>query len=117
MKNFLSIIAFAFIIALGSQTLQAQSLSKDTSRPEAKAKIELAKLNQTLEFTKEQERTLFRAMVQKEVNYSRYVEGENITKAEAATNKAKYDKILDDAMRKTLTDAQYSKWAAMNKPK
>ncbi len=115
MKKFLSVVAFAFIIALGGQTMQAQSLSQDGSRPEAIAKTQLAELNKSLDFTADQERTLFRAFVQKEVNYKRYVNNAKISEVDAKANKAKYDAAFDHAMRKTLTDAQYSKWAAMNK--
>ena len=115
MKNFLSVVAFAFIIALGGQTTQAQSLSQDSSRPESIAKIQLAELNKSLEFTADQERSLFRAFVQKEVNYNRYVNNTGISPVDAKANKAKYDAAFDEAMRRTLTDAQYSKWAAMKK--
>lgn len=115
MKKFLSIVAFAFIIALGGQTMQAQSLSQDNSRPEAIAKMQLAELNKSLDFTADQERTLFRAFVQKEVNYKRYVNNSKISPVDAKANKAKYDAAFDQAMRKTLTDAQYSKWASMKK--
>lgn len=115
MKKFLSVVAFAFIIALGGQSMQAQSLSQDNSRPEAKAKIQLAELNKSLDFTADQERSLFRAFVQKEVNYNRYVNADGVTPEEAKKNKAKYDAAFDAAMRRTLTDAQYAKWAAMKK--
>lgn len=115
MKKFLSIIAFAFIIALGGQTMQAQSLSQNNSRPEAIAKMQLAELDKSLDFTADQERTLFRAFVQKEVNYKRYVNNAKISPVDAKANKAKYDAAFDEAMRKTLTEAQYSKWAAMQK--
>jgi len=113
MKKILSVIAFAFIIALGGQKMQAQSLSQDVSRPEAKAKMQLAELNKSLDFTAEQERTLFRAFVQKEVNYSRYVNNAKISEVDAKANKAKYDEAFNQAMAKTLTDAQFAKWKAM----
>ena len=113
MKKFLSVIAFAFIIALGGQTMQAQSLSQDSSRPEALAKVQLAELNKSLDFTADQERTLFRAFVQKEVNYNRYVNNDKISDVDAKANKAKYDLAFDEAMKKALTAAQYAKWKAM----
>lgn len=115
MKKFLSVVAFAFIIALGGQTMQAQSLSQNNSRPEAIAKTQVAELSKSLDFTADQERTLFRAFVQKEVNYKRYVNNAKISKIDAKANKAKYDAAFDQAMRKALTDAQYSKWTAMQK--
>ncbi len=113
MKKFLSVVAFAFIIALGGQTMQAQSLSQNGNRPEAVAKIQLAELDKSLDFTAEQERSLFRALVQKEVNYKRYVNSAETSPEDAKANKAKYDTAFDQAMREVLTDGQYSKWKAM----
>ncbi|EDM43614.1 hypothetical protein SCB49_08488 [unidentified eubacterium SCB49] len=114
MKKFLSVIAFAFIFALGSQSVNAQSLSQNGNRPEAIAKIQLAELDKSLDFTADQERTLFRAFVQKEVNYKRYVNNDKVSAVDAKANKAKYDAAFDQAMRKALTDGQYAKWKAMD---
>ena len=113
MKKFLSVVAFAFIIALGSQTMQAQSLSQDSSRPEVIAKTQLAKLTESLDITADQERTLFRAFVQKEVNYNRYVNSGKFSAEKSKSNAAKYDVALDEALRKTLTEAQYTKWISL----
>ena len=115
MKKFLSIAAFAFVMVLGSQSLQAQSLSQDNSRPEAIAKMQIAELDKSLDFTADQERALFRAFVQKEVNYKRYVNKEGISEVDAKANRAKYENAFDQAMRAALTDAQYSKWKSLKK--
>lgn len=113
MKNLLSIFAIAAFFFMGSSEINAQSLSTSADRPEAIAKTKIAKLDQSLDLNDTQERTLFRAFVQKEVNYSRYVNNPKIDEVSAKANKAKYDNALDEAMKKTLTEAQYKKWLSI----
>lgn len=113
MKNLLTVFAFAFVMLLGVQNTSAQSLSEDANRPEAVAKAEVAKLTTALDLTGDQGRAIFRALVAKEVNYKKHVEGKDANNAEVIANKKKFDVSLQDAMKKNLTEAQYTKWVAM----
>lgn len=113
MKNLLSILAITAFLFIGNQDVNAQTLTSNNDRPEAIAKTKIADLDKSLDLTDTQERTLFRAFVQREVNYSRYVNNPEIDAVSAKANKAKYDNAFDAAMKKTLTEAQYSKWVSM----
>ena len=110
MKNLLSIIAFAFVMMLSVQSISAQSLSQDQDSPEAVAKQKVSDLSNQLDLTGDQQRTLYRAFVAKEVNYSKHVTGKDATSADVIANKNKFDETFMTSMKKTLTDEQYKKW-------
>lgn len=110
MKNLFTIIAFAATMLFGIQNISAQSLSVDKNRPEVIAKAETAELTETLNLNGEQSRTIFRALVAKEINYQKHIEGKDATDANVIANKKKFDSSLDDIMKKTLTEVQYAKW-------
>ncbi|MBG42673.1 MAG: hypothetical protein CL530_01775 [Aequorivita sp.] len=99
---------------LGVQTTSAQQLSQDKSRPEVIAKTETAKLTEALNLSGDQSRTVFRALVAKEVSYQKNVDGKDLKDAAVATEKKKIDAQLKDAMKKTLNDEQYAQWVKMN---
>ena len=109
MKNLLTIGAIAFIFAIGTQSLQAQSLSTDRNRPEEIAKVKLADLDKSLNLTDEQERSLFRALVQNEVNHSRYA-SDKVSPEKKKSNSIKFNAQLDDSAKKILSDEQYKRW-------
>ncbi len=115
MKKFITGIALACFVLLGMNTMTAQSLSQDAQRPEAIAKQKVADISEDLGLSGEQQRTLFRAYVQKEVNYSKHVTGKDLKSAAVIAEKKKHDDQLDAAVKKVLTPAQYKKWQGMKK--
>ena len=112
MRNLLTVFAFAATMLFGIQTASAQQLSEDSTRPEVIAKTETAKLTETLDLTGDQSRTIFRALVAKEVAYRK----NNLTTDTNSNSveKKQIDNQLKDAMKKTLTAEQYAKWVKMN---
>jgi len=114
MKNLLTVFAFAVTLLLGVQTSSAQQLSQDKSRPEVIAKAETAKLTEALDLTGDQGRTIFRALVAKEVGYQKNVDGKDANSTSVVAEKKKLDDQLKDSMKKTLTAEQYAKWLKMN---
>jgi len=110
MKKLLSLIAFAFVMMLSVQTITAQSLSEDQTRPEVVAKAQVAELTQQLGLTGDQSRTLYRAFVTKEVNYGKLVNGKDINNSQVASDKKKTDDVFMQAMKKTLNEKQYAEW-------
>lgn len=114
MKKLIAVFAFAVTMLLGVQTTSAQQLSQDKSRPEVIAKAETAKLTESLNLNGEQSRTVFRALVAKEVGYQKNVDGKDAKDTSVAAEKKRLDEQLKEAMKKTLTDEQYAKWLKMN---
>lgn len=115
MKKFITGIALACFVVLGMNSVTAQSLSQDTQRPEAIAKQKVADISNELGLTGDQQRSLFRAYVQKEVNYSKHVTGKDQKNAAVIAEKKKHDDQLAMAVKKILTPEQYKKWLAMQK--
>jgi hypothetical protein len=115
MKNLLTVIAFAFVMVLGVQNTSAQNLTQDQDRPEVVAKTQTAELTETLGLTGDQSRSVFRALVANEVNYRKHVQGKDLSNPTVAADKKKFDDVLKTTMQKTLTEAQYKKWLAMQK--
>ena len=110
MKKLVSLIAFAFVMMLSVQTISAQSLSEDQTRPEVVAKAQVADLTTQLGLSGDQSRTLYRAFVTKEVNYTKLVNGKDINNTQVAADKKKTDDVFMKAMKTTLTEEQYTKW-------
>ncbi|QQX77223.1 MULTISPECIES: hypothetical protein [Aequorivita] len=112
MRNLLTVFAFAATMLFGIQNASAQELSQDNTRPEVIAKTETAKLTETLDLTGDQSRTIFRALVAKEVAYRK----NNLTTDTNSNSaeKKQIDNQLKDAMKKTLTAEQYAKWLKIN---
>ena len=110
MKNLLSIIAFAFVMMLSVQSISAQSLSEDQTRPEIVAKAQVSQLQKQLNLTGDQTRTLYRAFVVKEVDYREKVNGKDVNNSQVAADKKKIDTDFTDAMKATLTVDQYTDW-------
>ena len=108
MKNLFSIIAFAFVIMLSVQNVSAQSISQNQDRPEVIAKTQILNLSNQLELTGEQNRTLFRALVTKEVSLRKSGLAEN--KATMTVDKKKANEVFFSQMKKTLTPEQFKKW-------
>ncbi len=110
MKNLLTVFAFAVTMLIGVQSTSAQQLSQDQNRPEVIAKAETAKLTDALDLNGDQGRTIFRALVAKEVGYRK----NNINDSSANAEKSKIDNQLKSVMKKTLTESQYAKWLEMD---
>lgn len=113
MKNFVKVIAFVFVMVLGANSAIAQSLSQDEDRPEVIAKKQTEQLVEKLGLSGDQQRTIFRGLVSKEINYKKMVNGQDISDPTVAANKKKVDAALDAIMKKTLTAEQYKSWLAL----
>jgi hypothetical protein len=113
MKNIISVIALAFTMLLGINTAGAQTLTQDQDRPEVIAKAKAAELNDILKLNDDQQRAVFRALVANEVGYRKNIVGQDQSSATVIAEKQKYDSVLKDAMKKTLTPEQYQKWLSL----
>jgi len=114
MKSIISIIAIAFALMFNSNNATAQSLSQDQARPEVVAKTQVSQMSEKLDLNGDQQRSIFRTLVTKEMNYKKLVNGNDLNDPTVKANKQKIDAEFDNAMKKTLTDAQYKKWLKMN---
>jgi hypothetical protein len=110
MKNLLSIVAFAFVIMLGTQNVSAQNLSQKQDRPEVAAKAQLHELTNLLNLTGDQGRTIYRSLVSREVNYRKSVEANGDKSPQTTSDKKKTDAEFDATMKKVLKQEQYNTW-------
>jgi hypothetical protein len=113
MKKILTVIIPVFILMLGVNTVGAQTLTQDQNRPEVIAKAKAVDLKETLNLNGDQQRAVFRALVANEVNYKKNILGKDQTNTAVIANKQKNDKVLNAAMKKTLTSEQYKKWLSL----
>ena len=113
MKNLIKTLAFAFIVMLGISTSSAQGITQDTNRPEVIAKKKASELSEVLDLNGDQSRSVFRALVSKEVGYKKQVVGKDANSAAVVSEKKKIDTTLKASMKKTLTPEQYKKWLAL----
>lgn len=114
MNKIVKIALFSFAMILGMNTLQAQTLKVDNTSPEVIAKTKTAELNSTLGLTGTQQRAVYRAMVVKENNYKKYINGKDISSPDVKAAVKKHDEVFDAAMKKALTPEQYKKWKSLN---
>ncbi len=77
MKNIFSLVVLASFILFSSQSISAQSLKQNQDRPEVVANNELQILTNELDLNDIQRRTLFRALVTKEVSFRKSELDEN----------------------------------------
>ncbi len=110
MKNLLTLLAFTATLFFGIQSTSAQSLSQDQNRPEVIAKAEASKMTDELGMDGDQSRAAFRALVTKEVNYQKHVNGKDLSDPAVKAEKEKIDETLKGTMGKILTDEQFAKW-------
>ncbi|MFK5983196.1 MAG: hypothetical protein QM499_09800 [Flavobacteriaceae bacterium] len=110
MKNLLSIITFAFVMMLSTQNVSAQNLSQNQERPEVAAKAELHDLTNQLNLTGDQGRTLYRALVTKEVSYRKSAEANGEKSPQLTSDMKKADAVFYAEMKKVLKDDQFKKW-------
>lgn len=115
MKNLLSVLAISCIMLLGMGNVTAQELSQNQDRPEVIAKTMVAELSPKLDLNDDQQRALFRAYTAHQSNYKKHVTGKDISNAQVQADKKKFDAVLQDAVKKSLTDAQYKKWLSLQK--
>jgi len=114
MKNLFSLVAFVIIMLLSVQNVSAQNISQNQDRPEVIAKTQLLNLSNQLALTGDQSRTLFRALVTKEVSIRKSKLDEN--KTTMVIDKKKADELFYVEMKKTLTAQQFTKWeSSLNK--
>jgi len=113
MKNLFNIIAFSFVMLLGMGSMNAQSLKQDQNTPEVIAKTKTAKLSDALSLNGDQQRAVYRALVVKENNYAKDVNGKDSQSASVIANKKKHDEVFETSMKKTLTEEQYKKWQSL----
>jgi len=113
MKNIFKVITVSLVMLLGMGTMNAQGLKQNKDKPEVIAKAETAELSNELSLNGDQQRAVFRALVSKESNYKKQVNGKDMRNATVRASKQKIDQTLEAAMKKTLTADQYTKWLAM----
>ena len=108
MKNIFSLVVIASFILFSSQSIYAQSLKQNQDRPEVEANNELQILTNELDLNDIQRRTLFRALVTKEVSFRKSELDKN--KATMTTDQKKANDDFDSQMKKALDPEQYKKW-------
>ena len=108
MKNIFSLVVLASFILFSLQSISAQSLKQSQDRPEVIANNELQILTNELDLNDIQRRTLFRALVTKEVSFRKSELDEN--KATMETDQKKANDDFDSQMKRTLDPEQYKKW-------
>lgn len=110
MKNILTILAFSASMFFGIQSASAQSLTQDQNRPEVIAKTETHTMTEKYGLNGDQTRAIFRALVNKEVDYQKHVNGKDISSAAVKAEKSKIDNKLREELKKILTPEQYAQW-------
>ena len=113
MKNLIIMFAFSIVMMFGTPHSIAQSLTINKDRPEVIAKTKTANLSEKLQLSGDQQRTVFRALVTKEVNYKKHIDGKDISDIKVSNDKNKFDDALTASMKKTLTAAQFKQWKEM----
>lgn len=113
MKNLIIMFAFSIVMMFGTPHSIAQSLTINNDRPEVIAKTKTANLSEKLQLSGDQQRTVFRALVAKEVNYKKHIDGKDISDIKVSNDKNKFDDALTASMKKTLTAAQFKQWKEM----
>ena len=108
MKNIFSLFVLASFILFSSQSISAQSLKQNQDRPEVEANNKLQILTNELDLKDIQRRTLFRALVTKEVSFRKSELDKN--KATMTTDQKKANDDFDSQMKKALDPEQYKKW-------
>ena len=113
MKNLFKVLTVSLVMLLGMGTMNAQGLKQNQNKPEVIAKVQTAELSKELSLNGDQQRAVFRALVSKESNYKKQVNGKDMKNAAVKASKQKIDQTLEAAMKKTLTADQFKKWLAM----
>lgn len=113
MKNLLSVLAISCVMLFGMGNVTAQDLTQNQDRPEVIAKTKVADLSPKLDLTGEQQRSLFRAYTAYESNFKKHVAGKNISDPTVQANKKKFDDVLKDAVKSSLTADQFKKWLSL----
>jgi hypothetical protein len=98
---------------LGVDSAFAQDLAQDANRPEVIAKTKTADLSETLQLNGDQQRSVFRALVAKEVSYKKNISGKNPSDIQVIVDKKKIDDVLMTSMKNTLTAEQFEKWKTL----
>ncbi len=107
MKKLITLGFFAMALLFSTQSIVAQERVEDV------AKMQVAKLNDAVQLTGDQQRTLFRVFVAKESGYAKQVKGKDLNNADVAQAKAQIDAAFDKDLKATLTPEQYNKYKEM----
>lgn len=115
MKNLITLFAFSLFMLFNTNSAFGQRLTQSADRPEVIAKTETANLNEKLQLNGDQQRSVFRALVAKEVNYRKHIDGKDLSDVKVSADKKKFDDVLMTSMKKTLTPEQFKQWKALPK--
>ena len=110
MKRIFKLALLTLVLGLFSQTMNGQTFTASGDKPDEMAKAELSQLDKDLNLSDEQERTLFRAIVKREVEYRKSVKGKDPNNPNVAHVARKLEENFNNSMKETLTDKQYKKW-------
>ena len=110
MKRIFKLAVLTLTLGLFSHAMNGQTLTESGNKPDAVAKAELAQLDKELNLSDEQERTLFRAIVKREVEYRKSVKGKDPNNPNVAHVSKKLEENFNTSMKETLTEKQYKKW-------
>lgn len=113
MKRFFQLVLLVVAFGFASQGAQAQTLTESPDKPDVVAKAEVAKLTKTLNLSDAQQRTLFRVLLAKEVNYRKNVKGKDPNNPNVSHSIKKIQENLVNGMKETLTEEQFAKWKSM----
>lgn len=107
MKKIITLGLFAIVLLFSTQSAVAQERVEDI------AKMQVSKLNDAVQLTGDQQRTLFRVFVAKESGYAKQVKGKDLNNADVAQAKAQIDATFEKDLKAALTAEQYNKYKEM----
>ncbi len=107
MKKIITLGFFAIVMLFSTYEITAQERVEDI------AKMQVAKLNDAVQLTGDQQRTLFRVFVAKESGYAKQVKGKDLSNTEVSQAKANIDDTFEKNLKATLTPEQYKKYKEM----
>jgi len=115
MKKLFTLLAFVFAIALSTQSGYSQGITENAEKPDIVAKAQLEKVSSSLNLSDDQERTLFRVFLAREVNLRKNVNGKDLENPNVSYSVKKIAENFEKGMKETLTEDQFSKWKASQK--
>lgn len=113
MKRFFKLALLTLVIGLFSQNTQAQTITESGDKPDVAARAELADLDKALDLSDEQERTLFRAIMKREVEYRKSVQGKDMSNPNVSYTANKLKENFENELKAALTEKQFKKWQRM----
>jgi len=113
MKRLFKLVLLVIAFGFASQGMHAQTLSESPDKPDVVAKAEVAKISNALKLTDDQERTLFRVFLAKEVNYRKNIQGKDASNPNVIQSVKNLDRNFLEGMKASLTEKQFNKWKSM----